>query len=137
MAVDWNQAEVTARIRQGALRGVLIGGQLVHDTAVRKILSPPKTGRTYRRRGVTHVASAPGQPPASDTGRLAGSGSVVLHADALTARVNFATIYARALEIGTERMAPRPYARPSLVENRSAIEDAVAEQIRATLGGGR
>ena len=40
-----------------------------HALAVAGIEGGPKTGRTY---GI-HTASAPGQYPASDTGRLAGS----------------------------------------------------------------
>jgi antitoxin component of MazEF toxin-antitoxin module len=54
----------------------------------------------------------------------------------IAARVNFSTDYAFDLEVGTEQMAARPYARPSAAENKDAIERVIADQIAATLGGG-
>jgi hypothetical protein len=133
MAVDWNQAEVERRIRAGAKLGVLIGAQEVHARAVELIMEPPKTGRVYRRRGVEHQASAPGEAPASDTGRLAGSGTVVYDAENIAARVNFATIYARRLEVGDDKIEPRPYARRALAEKVQEIQDAVKDQIDKAL----
>jgi hypothetical protein len=44
-----------------------IGIELVNR--IRVILSQPGSGRTYARRGVVHAASAPGEPPATDTGK--------------------------------------------------------------------
>ena len=50
----------------------------VHGVAVKKIMQGPKSGRIYERTkgrnlSTTHQASAPGQPPATDTGVLASS----------------------------------------------------------------
>jgi ubiquitin len=45
----------------------------VEKEAKQSILSGEKSGRIYQRRSVTHRASAPGQAPASDTGRLVNS----------------------------------------------------------------
>ena len=39
--------------------------------AIDSIRMPPKTGKIYKRRSVTHQASSPGQAPAFDTGTLA------------------------------------------------------------------
>lgn len=68
-------------------------------------------GRTYQRGGVSHVASAPGHPPASDTGTLEGSmtwveerpGYVVIHDQ---------TDYGIHQEWGTETIEPRPFVAP-------------------------
>jgi hypothetical protein len=68
-------------------------------------------GRTYRRGKVVHVASSPDNPPNSDTGTLMGSmtwtelrpGYVVIHDQ---------TTYGVWLELGTERIAPRPFVGP-------------------------
>lgn len=98
--VDWNQDEIERRIRLGANRGVLIGAQAVLTRGTERLKNPPKTGHTYRRRGVTHQASAPGESPATDTGRLAGSGDVYPNLEAMSARVNWSTDYARTLELG-------------------------------------
>jgi phosphoserine phosphatase len=87
----------------------------------------------YRRRGVEHQASAPGEAPASDTGRLAGSGTVVYDAENIAARVNLATIYARRLEVGDDKIEPRPYARRALAEKVQEIQDVVKDQIDKAL----
>ena len=72
----------------------------------RRINSGPASGRTYRRRGITHQASAPGQPPMTDTGTLVRS--IYLDIDPLRATVGSRLAYASYLEYGTRRMAARP-----------------------------
>jgi hypothetical protein len=88
-------------IRTAALQGEAI---LKAD-----LLSRPGTGVLYGR----HRASAPGQTPAPDTGRLRASTQADLQVrrdgDDLVGRVVANTEYARALEVGTERMVARPY----------------------------
>jgi len=85
--------------------------------AVKSIQRGPKTGRTYPRvrgrRGSPHTASAPGQAPATDTGRLASSirAARSLAGDHL---VGTALEYGRALEFGTSRMQPRPWLLPAV-----------------------
>ena len=51
--------------RQGATFAGIEGENILSD-----ILTGPRTGRIYRRGGVVHQASAPGEAPASDTGEL-------------------------------------------------------------------
>ena len=48
---------------------------LVHGTAVESIQRGSKSGKTYKLTNPkrTHTASAPGEPPATDTGFLASS----------------------------------------------------------------
>lgn len=88
-------------IQTAALRGEAI---LKAD-----LLSRPGTGELYGK----HRASAPGEPPAPDTGRLRAATQAdeqVRHeGDDLVGRVVANTEYAAALETGTERMAARPY----------------------------
>lgn len=77
-------------------------------------------GRTYRRpNGKIHVASAPGQPPAIETGRLINSIGVDVSRAALgvtSAGVMNTTEdvkkYAYDLEYGTQILRPRPFIRP-------------------------
>lgn len=76
------------------------------------LLSQPGTGRMYQRgKTVEHRASAPGEPPAPDTGRLRASVSteVIRGLDEVTGIVAVNTEYAAALELGTEKMKARPY----------------------------
>lgn len=62
--LDGADSPVMRDLRERALRV---------EEAQKRLLSLPGTGRIYRRRGITHVASAPGAPPAVDTGLLRAS----------------------------------------------------------------
>lgn len=113
------------------------------ENAQKRLLSMHGGGRTYTttfyrdaqgrlRRGrprVPHQASAPGMPPATDTGRLRATIGHVVALDsqgALFGSSLYAEIgsganpavpgvkYAIWLEQGTRYMEPRPYLRPSL-----------------------
>ena len=133
MITEWNAPEILARIKRGAMVGVIGWIGIVEARAVQLITTPPKSGRIYRRRGVSHQASAPGEAPASDTGRLVNSRKITLDHDLVRARLSFATAYAKALEIGTKKMEPRPFARRALAETRDQGAAAVADGIRGAL----
>lgn len=133
MPSRFNAGPLVERIRRGAMQGIFAGIGIVEARAVFLIMNPPKTGRLYRRRGVVHQASAPGEAPANDTGRLVNSRSIQLFPDRLAARLNFGTKYAGMLEYGTPKMEPRPFARRSLIETRGEVAAAVAAGIRSQL----
>jgi hypothetical protein len=80
--------------------------------AVKRSLHQAGTGRVYGH----HTASAPGQPPATDTGRLAASIVEELGRDehGLVERIGTDVDYALPLELGTRNMEPRPFLRPGL-----------------------
>lgn len=82
------------------------------ERRAKQLASTPGTGRRYGR----HRASAPGNPPAPDTGRLRASISreVGKVGTVLVARVGTDVAYGRYLELGTSRMAARPFLRPAL-----------------------
>lgn len=93
-----------------------------------------KSGRVYRRGGVTHQASAPGQYPASDTGRLLSSVQVVLPtASRLEGEVGTNVMYGRFLEFGTSRMAARPWLLPSFIQAQIGVEKQLRQAIEARL----
>jgi len=76
------------------------------------LLSRPGTGKLYQRgKTVEHRASAPGEPPAPDTGELRRRIEVdVLRGPTEVRGVITANVeYAAALELGTERMRARPF----------------------------
>lgn len=133
MSVTWTAQAAIEAIRRGAMRGVLIGIGYVEAEAVRLVLDTPKSGRIYRRRGVSHQASAPGEAFANDTGRLLNSRTIEPDAGDLSASLVFRTAYAAALEKGTRKMAPRPYATPALMNKAQAARDAIAREIEAAL----
>lgn len=86
------------------------------ETAAKRLMSQPGRGRTYRRGGVTHRASAPGDPPATDLGRLRAATTSQLAVDerGLHARIGSNYPVQLFLELGTRKMAARPHLRPAL-----------------------
>lgn len=83
----------------------------VEQTAVRS-MQQPGTGRRYGR----HTASAPGRPPAVDTGRLVNDIRSEVHVDerGVVGTVGGSVDYLDDLELGTRHMEPRPVLRPAL-----------------------
>jgi len=136
MAVNWNSQALMARIRPAMMRGVVRWISAVDAESVRLIMSPPKTGKIYRRRSVKHQASAPGEAPANDTGRLVNSRRIDLFEERLTGRLTYSTKYARHLHYGTEKMEPRPWLEPALQSQKEAGIDMIREEMRAVLGEG-
>jgi HK97 gp10 family phage protein len=133
MATSWDPAKAMAAIRRGAMKGVVAATELVHDAGTKLIQQGPKSGRIYKRRGVTHRASAPGEAPATDTGGLVQSGRTIYDAPNLTGRVNWSSQHAAPLEFGTEKIEPRPFGRRALDENRKKVEDLIAAGIAEAL----
>ena len=87
------------------------------DTATeakRLVQRGPKSGRMYRRRSVIHRASAPGQPPATDTGFLAAHiRASMARGKRLAAEAVSGAEYSDMLEFGTSRMGARPFMTPA------------------------
>lgn len=131
MSVKWNGDEVMRRVRAGAMRGVMRGTERVHDLATRKIMDPPKTGRKYS--GLPNRSSAPGEAPATQSGRLQQSGRTIYNEAELSGVASWSSAHAMPLEVGTEKMAPRPFARPSLAESVEGIRQDVAAEIAKEL----
>jgi HK97 gp10 family phage protein len=87
----------------------------VRGDIVKRYQRGPASGRVYTRGSVTHQASAAGEAPATDTGRLA-SGTQYRMTGPLTAEVDNAVEYGPFLEFGTQSIAPRPAWRPAIQE---------------------
>lgn len=133
MTVKWSGDALVAEVRRAVFRGIVRGTEAVRADAVTSVMKGARTGEVYTRRGVEHVASAPGEPPASDTGRLANSIRTEYNVATLTGRVVADAAYAAYLEYGTQRMAPRPFLRPALARQRQAIQEAVNDEVRRVL----
>ena len=94
----------------------------------------PKSGITYRRGNVSHQASAPGQYPATDTGRLASSVQFELPSPgSMTAVVGTNIMYGPMLEFGTSRMAARPWLMPSFTQAKINVEKKLKAQLEARI----
>ena len=125
-----NLARLAGNERRQAQRDGLEAGARVYEAEVKLLLSQPGSGETYTRNGVSHTASAPGEPPAVDTDFLRNS----IQVDEVTpneAIIAPHTDYAEHLEFGTSRMAARPYMRPALDEHEREIVDAIERTVAA------
>ena len=120
-----SSGQIAANI-QAQLRRVLAAyAHRVEAKAKASIMAGDKSGRVYARgNGRSHTASAPGQAPATDTGILVNS-ITAFQTGPLQWTVAASAEYAVYLEMGTIRMAPRPFLGPALESQRSAFEAAV------------
>lgn len=112
------------------------------ERAVVLELSQPGSGRHYRRgKGVVHIASAPGEPPAPDTGILRES----VHSGVVDEemRVGVRAPYAAALEFGTATagktgtvtIAQRQFMRPALGKALTRMRLVVRAAFAKATGG--
>ena len=131
--------ELGRDIEKAAFEGLQDGADIVVNHAKRLVAKGPKTGRTYKkyRPKRTHRASAPGEAPATDTGRLLNSIRARTAKKKLTIEVMAGTKYARWLEYGTRRIKPRPFLRRALREKRVEVTEIVQDYIRETIVKGR
>jgi len=128
--IAWNDVGILAAVRAAVMRGVVRGTEQVRNEALRLILQTAKTGALYRTRGVVHRASAPGEAPASDTGRLVNSITTKYDQASLSGVVSANTEYAPFLEYGTANMAERPFMRPALANMQEKFVEAVEDEVR-------
>ena len=119
--------------QQGAMTKGIRGTCAWMDGEIKRSMTGPKSGReswrkgklrrkqaggvvTYTRgkRRLHHIASAPGEPPARDTGRLMNSIRWRLASPVVAFVGSFGVNYAAALEFGARhrKLAARPYVGP-------------------------
>ena len=100
------------------------GTRMVMNTA-KESIAEGGTGRTYTRGGVTHRASSPNNPPATDTGFLISQ--ITMDVDVklngtVVGQIISAAPYSKALEFGTTQMTERPFMQPALQKNKRKIQ---------------
>jgi hypothetical protein len=107
-AFRWNEAEYRR----------LLTGPVVRDLVRRAILV-----EAAAKTGWSAPPSAPGQKPGVRTGLLRSSITWRLGADALSPFVDVGSsvVYAPYVELGTSRMAARPFLRPALQAARASF----------------
>lgn len=123
-------------------KALFLSAQKVDREAKDSIRGGKKSGVIYKRGNVIHRASAAGEAPASDTGRLLSSISSYAHkSGALEAFVTAGrglVNYARHLEFGTVNMAARPFMFPAYEKSKAWIKDRVEKAVNdAALKAGK
>lgn len=112
-------------------RAVMESAFKIDGDVKQKIQKGKRTGKIYKRRRISHRASAPGEAPKTDTGRLASSIRPVtsfMHAE-IGSLENVAK-YGGMLEDGTATMEARPVFEPTLKENEPFIAKKISSAIQ-------
>lgn len=139
--IDGADDLIKALQRLGA-DGERAAAQVVQATAievrgdiVKRYQRGPKTGIVYEKTNPnrTHQASAPGEAPATDTGRLANATTYKMTGK-LSAEVSNEAQYSEWLEFGTQHIKPRPAWVPAVEaarpKYRKRMETALARLTR-------
>ena len=119
---EWRGKEVHDKATDASV-AIMERAALMVERDVKLSFTRKGAGRVYGK----HTASRAGEPPAIDTGTLRASiGHEVIKAsgyvDGLVGDTNNVK-YAPMLELGTSKMAPRPFLRPALKRLRNQIAD--------------
>ena len=118
-----------AVIKRGVLR--------ISNRIVKTLQKGSRSGRSYPRPGgQVHVASAPGEPPKSDTGFLAQHvvpTTTKNRSGVISAAVVISASYAGFLEFGTTHMKPRPYVKPAFLLELPAIRKDATKAIKRAI----
>ena len=89
----------------------------VHQEAIEGIQRSPASGRTYKRRTITHIASSPRNPPRTDTGNLIKNITVEREGKAnYTVGSRKGAPYGLYLEFGTASIKKRPWLTPAYLK---------------------
>lgn len=110
---------MAVRFRDNRLRAKTSLRKSATDIITRKALEVEDNAkRSMQGGGRPHQPSRPGQPPRVDTGLLRSSITHEVESDlfSVEARVGTNVKYGLFLEIGTEKMEPRPWLRPALMK---------------------
>lgn len=113
-----------------AIRQVLITAVLKIDREAKLLISRgPKSGRLYGK----HQASAPGEAPATNTGRLIKSIQWQILNQGLAAEIGSPLSYSSFLEDGTRKMDPRPWLLPAYEKHVDDIVVDITEALKKYL----
>ena len=162
--VQRNIQKAQSAMHKGLQDAVHATGLAVQSTAQKKIQRGGRTGTTYYRvpgdkyltirAGSTdgtpvafpggagshnlrliHQASAPGEPPKTDTGGLVSSIALVL--GTMRAEVGTGLEYGKYLEFGTTRMEPRPWLHDSLLAHTDTLRSMIRRYTQEASKGAR
>lgn len=85
--------------------------------------------------GKNHVPSRPGEPPNEDTGTLRRNIETT-QPEPLLVEVRSNAPYAVFLEVGTSKMAARPYMKPAVETKRKAVTEYIRAVVKKVISDG-
>jgi hypothetical protein len=126
--LEWHGEKAKIAIQAASKKAVVVACEHMRDKLV-QTLSGQRSGRRYKVPGtnVTYTASAPGEAPASRTGRLRQSiGSRVVEVpNGVEGEVGTNLDYGLELERGTQRIRPRPWLAPTFEREQENVKDLI------------
>lgn len=125
-------AKVAVEQSAGMRRAIALSALDVATDARRSIQRGGRSGAPYvryqpRREG---VASAPGEPPKTDTGRLVSSIFAEVLPSGLEAEVGTTIKYGKFLEFGTSKMGARPWLHPAFERQKPRIRKRLEQEFQ-------
>lgn len=124
--------------RNAFAKALLQGAYLIEGEIKQSMARGTKSGRVYPRnqqkakKKRIHRASAPGESPAVDHGRLISSLRVEEVTD-IRMKIGSKLIYAAYLEEGTDKMQPRPYLLPALEKSKGKIDSLIERALNSVV----
>ena len=114
MSVEYNHIPDVMKIIVNEISEAVQAVPALIENDIKANMNKPHGGRIYKRRTVTHQASAPGEAPAIDTGTLVNSFQKKT-IDTMHAEIYSDMEYALAQELGRpeHNLEPRPYMVPA------------------------
>ena len=126
-----NLEQVMGKINETARQRMFQAVNTVRNEVL-ETLSGSRSGRTYKVPGTqkTYTASAPGEPPAVQTGELRQSISTEVEGQGrdIVGRVGTDKIQGKMTEFGTRNMAPRPWLRKSFENKENEVKEIFIRQ---------
>lgn len=125
-------AKATAKTEQAVNNAIHRFAILIDAKSKEKIQKGTRSGTTYKRGTISHTASAPGEAPKTDSGRLVASIRPVF--GKMSAEVgSLANVakYGDFLEQGTKHIEARPWLAPTLKENADALGNFITAAIKS------
>lgn len=121
---------------RGFNQGLLEAGYELKKEIQQLIRESPRGGRSYRvGKKRIHRASAPGQPPARDTGALMNSIKVDKFGfgSYFSIEVGSGLGYSGFLELGTSKMQARPFLVPAWEKRKDTIAELIASKVEESI----
>jgi hypothetical protein len=109
--------------------GFSASGKMAGHRVSKARVMPANKKRDLGVRSVGYWPSRPGEPPHADTGLLKRSIFYTVHASYLNAIIGTNLKYGVPLEIGSDRMAARPYLRPALAEAQGELRAILTKKL--------
>lgn len=123
---SWHGPEVEARARAEAAKKVAGAAFVVMGRAKRLASVAGTSTDSKGKRTYGSSRSSPGQPPYKQRGTLWQSITVAVDPASISAKVGSPLMYALYLELGTSKMAPRPFLRRALRESLGDVRRILA-----------